>query len=162
MAKQFTRITSLPFLQLIMPLFSKKYLPCKTFLTVFINSMYKKSLQETIEKEVIDGVVPFFREKPKDVALIEGEPLQLACLVASEPKAAIHWLKNDLIFMEDSRYVSFLTKVQNHVKSERKLCYFCFIHPIFSSLGFWYFGHLSCVIFFTFFFSVLAILSFKM
>ena len=26
--------------------------------------------------------------------------------------------------MEDSRYVSFLTKVQNHVKSDRKLCYF--------------------------------------
>merc|ERR1712088_223548 len=49
------------------------------------------------------GVVPFFREKPKDVALTEGEPLQLSCLVASEPKAAIHWLKNDLIFMEDSR-----------------------------------------------------------
>merc|ERR1712061_934096 len=60
-------------------------------------------IQETITKEVIDGVVPFFREKPKDVALIEGEPLQLSCLVAAEPKAAIHWLKNDLIFMEDSR-----------------------------------------------------------
>ena len=59
--------------------------------------------QETVTREVIDGVVPFFREKPKDVALAEGEPLQLSCLVASEPKAAIHWLKNDLIFMEDSR-----------------------------------------------------------
>ena len=23
----------------------------------------------------------------------------------------------------------------------------CFIHPIFSSYGFWYFGHFSCVIF---------------
>merc|ERR1719225_1730688 len=60
-------------------------------------------IQETIETEVIDGLVPFFREKPKDIALIEGEPLQLSCLVAAEPKAAIHWLKNDLIFMEDSR-----------------------------------------------------------
>ena len=28
---------------------------------------------------------------------------------------------------------------------------FCFIHPIFSSFGFWYFGHVSCVIFFPFF-----------
>merc|ERR1719323_2386681 len=53
--------------------------------------------------EVIDGTVPFFREKAQDVALCEGEPLQLTCLVAAEPKAAIHWLKNDLIFMEDSR-----------------------------------------------------------
>lgn len=48
-------------------------------------------------------MVPFFREKPRDVALSEGEPLQLSCLVAAEPKAAVHWLKNDLIFMEDSR-----------------------------------------------------------
>ena len=48
-------------------------------------------------------MVPFFREKPRDVALSEGEPLELKCLVASEPKAAIHWLKNDLIFMDDSR-----------------------------------------------------------
>merc|ERR1711962_1214325 len=60
-------------------------------------------IQETIETEVIDGLVPFFREKPKDVALCEGEPLTLRCLVAAEPKAAIHWLKNDLIFMDDSR-----------------------------------------------------------
>ena len=66
------------------------------------------NLQETVETEVIDGLVPFFREKPKDIALIEGEPLQLSCLVAAEPKAAIHWLKNDLIFMEDSRYALFV------------------------------------------------------
>merc|ERR1719479_597220 len=38
-----------------------------------------------------------------DVALSEGEPLVLNCLVASEPRSAIHWLKNDLIFMDDSR-----------------------------------------------------------
>ena len=43
------------------------------------------------------------REKAKDVALCEGEPLTLRCLVAAEPKASIHWLKNDLIFMDDSR-----------------------------------------------------------
>ena len=58
---------------------------------------------------------------PKDVALIEGEPLQLACLVAAEPKSAIHWLKNDLIFMEDSRYVSFLRKIQNRNSVVNKL-----------------------------------------
>ena len=28
----------------------------------------------------------------------------------------------------------------------------CFIHLIFSSFGFWYFAHISCVIFFPFFF----------
>merc|ERR1719211_953302 len=53
--------------------------------------------------EVVDGVTPFFREKPKDQALVEGEPLRISCLVASEPRAAIQWLKNDLIFMDDSR-----------------------------------------------------------
>ena len=31
-------------------------------------------------------------------------------------------------------------------------CECCFVHPIFSSFCFWYFGHFSCVIFFQFFF----------
>merc|ERR1719281_395990 len=57
----------------------------------------------TTTREVIDGVTPFFREKPMDLALTEGEPLRISCLVASEPRAAIQWLKNDLIFMDDSR-----------------------------------------------------------
>ena len=30
--------------------------------------------------------------------------------------------------------------------------YLCFVHPIFSSFGFWYFGHFSCMIFFPVFF----------
>merc|ERR1719188_1028285 len=57
----------------------------------------------TTTNEVIDGVTPFFREKPSDLALTEGEPLRISCLIASEPRAAIQWLKNDLIFMDDSR-----------------------------------------------------------
>merc|ERR1719188_516640 len=57
----------------------------------------------TTTNEVIDGVTPFFREKPSDMALTEGEPLKISCLIASEPRAAIQWLKNDLIFMDDSR-----------------------------------------------------------
>merc|ERR1712226_887468 len=60
-------------------------------------------MQMATVTEVIDGTVPFFREKAQDVALCEGEPLTLRCLVAAEPKASIHWLKNDLIFMDDSR-----------------------------------------------------------
>ena len=54
----------------------------------------------TDRKKIFSGVR---REKAKDVALCEGEPLTLRCLVAAEPKASIHWLKNDLIFMDDSR-----------------------------------------------------------
>merc|ERR1719150_1283294 len=62
-----------------------------------------ESVQMSYTREVVDGVTPFFREKPKDQALVEGEPLHISCLVASEPRAAIQWLKNDLIFMDDSR-----------------------------------------------------------
>ena len=40
-------------------------------------------------------------------------------------------------------------------------CFACFVHLIFSSFGFWYFNHFSCVIFFPFF-SVLPILPCKM
>merc|ERR1712061_754885 len=63
----------------------------------------ESEVQITKTREVIDGVTPFFREKPMDLALTEGEPLRISCLVASEPRAAIQWLKNDLIFMDDSR-----------------------------------------------------------
>ena len=52
---------------------------------------------------MIDGTVPFFREKPRDIALSEGEPLELCCLATGDPKPSVSWLKNDLIFMDDSR-----------------------------------------------------------
>merc|ERR1719481_290459 len=53
-----------------------------------------ETVQMSYTREVVDGVTPFFREKPKDQALVEGEPLRISCLVASEPRAAIQWLKN--------------------------------------------------------------------
>ncbi len=62
-----------------------------------------QELEIAIEKEVIDGALPFFREKPRDVALAEGEALELSCLITADPKPAIQWLKNDLVFMDDSR-----------------------------------------------------------
>merc|ERR1719326_2502293 len=62
-----------------------------------------ETVQMSYTREVVDGVTPFFREKPMDLALTEGEPLRISCLVASEPRAAMQWLKNDLIFMDDSR-----------------------------------------------------------
>ncbi|XP_040572571.1 protein Obscurin [Lepeophtheirus salmonis] len=57
---------------------------------------------ETV-KEVIDGTVPFIREKPRDVALSEGKPLVLTCLAIGDPKPNFQWLKNDFIFTDDSR-----------------------------------------------------------
>ena len=34
---------------------------------------------------------------------MEGAPLELCCLVDSDPMAAVTWYKNDLIFMDDAR-----------------------------------------------------------
>merc|ERR1712045_151521 len=62
-----------------------------------------EEIQVSRTREVVEGVMPFFREKPTDIALTEGEPLNLSALVSSEPRAAMQWLKNDLIFMDDSR-----------------------------------------------------------
>ena len=36
-------------------------------------------------------------------AQVEGAPLELCCLVDSDPMAAVTWYKNDLIFMDDAR-----------------------------------------------------------
>ena len=57
----------------------------------------------TTTRKVIDGVTPSFREKPKDLALTEREPFRISCLIASQPRATIQRLKNDLIFMYKSR-----------------------------------------------------------
>jgi len=64
--------------------------------------------QETVtevirEREEIDGLKPFFREKPKDAAVVEGEALEIACVVAADPPANVQWFKNDLVFVDDSR-----------------------------------------------------------
>merc|ERR1712142_1394479 len=54
-------------------------------------------------KKVAEGEEVEVSVTREDIALIEGEPLNISCLIASDPKAAIQWLKNDLIFMDDSR-----------------------------------------------------------
>merc|ERR1712142_535919 len=54
-------------------------------------------------KKVAEGEEVEVSVTREDIALIEGEPLRISCLVASDPKAAIQWLKNDLIFIDDSR-----------------------------------------------------------
>ena len=43
-----------------------------------------------------------------------------------------------------------------HTTHSFKMSCKCFVHPKFSSFGFWYFSHFSCVIFFPFFPSCLA------
>ena len=41
----------------------------------------ESEVQITKTREVIDGVTPFFREKPMDLALTEGEPLRISCWI---------------------------------------------------------------------------------
>ena len=48
-------------------------------------------------------------------------------------------------------YITLQSSVQNRSFYLNRYDY-CFVHPIFSSIGFWYFGHFSCVIFFPVFF----------
>ena len=50
---------------------------------------------------------------------------------------------------------SYVHKSRGGVSSRARhnwTCFLCFVHPIFLSFGFWYFGHFSCVIFFQAFF----------
>ena len=47
-----------------------------------------------------------------------------------------------------------MSKIKGHNISKVSSIFICFVHPIFSSFGFWYFGHISwLVIFFLFFLS---------
>ena len=54
---------------------------------------------------------------------MEGAPLELCCLVDSDPMAAVTWYKNDLIFMDDARdHVAEIAEAQ--LPKFRALCRF--------------------------------------
>lgn len=40
-----------------------------------------------------EGRLPFFREKPKFTAMIEGKDLKLSCFAVGEPQPIIQWFK---------------------------------------------------------------------
>lgn len=40
-----------------------------------------------------DGRLPFFREKPKFTAMVEGQDLKLSCFAVGEPQPIIQWFK---------------------------------------------------------------------
>lgn len=40
-----------------------------------------------------DGRLPFFREKPKFTAMVEGKDLKLSCYAVGEPQPVIQWFK---------------------------------------------------------------------
>lgn len=50
-----------------------------------------------------DGHMPFLREKPQLLPIVEGKPAQLVCLAVGNPQPSIQWFKNDLVIQEGSR-----------------------------------------------------------
>lgn len=56
-----------------------------------------------------EGQLPFFREKPQDMAITDGEPAQLQCYAVGEPKASVQWFKNDMVLTESKR-IKFITE----------------------------------------------------
>ena len=51
-----------------------------------------------------------------------------------------------------------LRAIKSYLTSKGQVCVCCFVHPIFSFFGYWYFGHFCCVTFFP----VFSILPYKM
>lgn len=49
------------------------------------------------------GHVPFFREKPKTVAMVENQPVQFSCLAVGDPQPSVQWFKGDVLLLPDRR-----------------------------------------------------------
>lgn len=58
-----------------------------------------------------DGHVPFFREKPQTVAITDGKPAEISCLVVGDPTPNVQWFKNDMVIQESKR-IKFLSDSQ--------------------------------------------------
>lgn len=49
------------------------------------------------------GQVPFFRIKPKTVAMVENQAAQFSCLAVGEPTPSVQWFKGDVLLLPDRR-----------------------------------------------------------
>lgn len=58
-----------------------------------------------------DGHIPFFREKPQTVAITDGKPAEISCLVVGDPTPVVQWFKNDMVIQESKR-IKFLSDSQ--------------------------------------------------
>lgn len=58
-----------------------------------------------------DGHIPFFREKPQTVAITDGKPAEISCLVVGDPTPAVQWFKNDMVIQESKR-IKFMSDSQ--------------------------------------------------
>lgn len=58
---------------------------------------------EAILEAKRDGMPPFLREKPKTVAMISDQPVQLSCMAVGHPEPTIQWFKNDVLLIPGTR-----------------------------------------------------------
>lgn len=58
-----------------------------------------------------EGHIPFFREKPQTVAVTDGQPAEMSCLVVGDPQPIVQWFKNDMVIQESKR-IKFLSDSQ--------------------------------------------------
>lgn len=48
---------------------------------------------EAIKESKLKGTLPFFREKPRTIAIIDGKDAELSCLAVGEPEPIVQWFK---------------------------------------------------------------------
>ncbi|XP_054088791.1 obscurin [Zeugodacus cucurbitae] len=65
-------------------------------------------LDEYTEAEALiesqrEGCLPFFREKPQTLAIVEYQPAHIHCFAVGDPKPSIQWFKNDMVLNESNR-----------------------------------------------------------
>ncbi|XP_065224779.1 obscurin-like isoform X6 [Planococcus citri] len=58
---------------------------------------------EAILGSRIDGLPPFFREKPQTIPIEVDKPAELVCYAVGSPKPLVQWFKNDLVITENHR-----------------------------------------------------------
>ena len=69
------------------------------------------------------------------------------------PSYRLMIFRKSLLCIDKFDRVSYRAVLPYRISVEKfyRMVHYCFVHPIFSSFGFWYFGHFSCLIFFSFF-----------
>lgn len=48
---------------------------------------------EALRESQQTGFLPFFREKPQMLTIVDGQEAELSCLVVGEPKPLVQWFK---------------------------------------------------------------------
>jgi len=58
---------------------------------------------DAVRQQKRHGQMPFFREKPCDAAITEGQVAELSCLAVGNPKPIVQWFRNDVAIGETRR-----------------------------------------------------------